>query len=102
MKTKYEVADIFRLYGKEYQKQTNLSYKKLNVMHKITICRTSQLGVISNSVINVVLNGLPITPAETGTAPNARPWLRKNGLMTGKLICCPAIIFIWFSLSHIH
>ncbi len=44
MKNKYEVADIFRLYGKEYQKQTNLPYKKLKVMHKIKICRTAQLG----------------------------------------------------------
>ncbi|MCP3876140.1 MAG: IS91 family transposase [Desulfobacteraceae bacterium] len=44
MKTKYEVADIFHLYGNEYQEQTNLSYKKLKVMHKIKICRTAQLG----------------------------------------------------------
>ncbi len=44
MKAKYEVADIFRLYGKEYQEQTNLPYKKLKVMHKIKICRTAQLG----------------------------------------------------------
>ncbi len=44
IKNKYEVADIFRLYGKEYQKKTNLPYKKLKVMHKIRICRTAQLG----------------------------------------------------------
>jgi hypothetical protein len=44
MKNKYEVADIFRLYGKEYQEQTYLPYKKLKVMHKIKICRTAQLG----------------------------------------------------------
>ncbi|MBC2705847.1 transposase zinc-binding domain-containing protein [Desulfobacula sp.] len=44
MKNKHEVGDIFRLYGKEYQKQTNLPYKKLKVMHKIKICRTAQLG----------------------------------------------------------
>ncbi len=44
MKNKYEVADIFRSYGKEYQEQTNLPYKKLKVMHKIKICRTAQLG----------------------------------------------------------
>ena len=44
MKTKYEVADIFRLYGREYQKQTCLPYKKLKVMHKIKICRTAELG----------------------------------------------------------
>ncbi len=44
MKSTHEVADIFRLYGKAYQEQTNLSYKKLKVMHKIKICRTARLG----------------------------------------------------------
>jgi hypothetical protein len=44
MKNKYEVADIFRLYGKAYREQNNLPYKKLKVMHKIEICRTAQLG----------------------------------------------------------
>ena len=44
MKNKCEVADIFRLYGKEYREKNNLAYKKLKVMHKIEICRTAQLG----------------------------------------------------------
>ncbi len=44
MKNTLEVADIFRLYGKEYREQTNLPYKKLKVMHKIEVCRTAQLG----------------------------------------------------------
>ncbi len=44
MKNTYEVADIFRLYGKEYREQNSLPYKKLKVMHKIEICRTAQLG----------------------------------------------------------
>lgn len=44
MKTSYEVADIFRLYGREYQKQNILSYKKLKVMNHISVCRTAQLG----------------------------------------------------------
>lgn len=44
MKNSCEVADIFRLYGKDYQKQNFLSYKKLKVMSHITACRTAQLG----------------------------------------------------------
>ncbi len=44
MKTKYEVADIFGLYGKGYQKENLLSYKKLKVMNHISVCRTAQLG----------------------------------------------------------
>ncbi len=39
-----EVADIFRIYGKDYQKENFLSYKKLKVMNHITVCRTAQLG----------------------------------------------------------
>ena len=44
MKNTHEVADIFRLYGKEYREENNLPCKKLKVMHKIEICRTAQLG----------------------------------------------------------
>lgn len=44
MKNKYEVGDIFRRYGKDYQKANFLSYKKLKVMNHITVCRTAQLG----------------------------------------------------------
>jgi len=41
---KWEVADIFRLYGKEYRSNhaTPLSHRK--VMHSIEVCRTSYLG----------------------------------------------------------
>jgi len=39
-----EVADIFSVYGKDYQKENLLSYKKLKVMNHITVCRTAQLG----------------------------------------------------------
>ena len=44
MKKSCEVADIFRLYGKDYQKQNILSYEKLKVMNHISVCRTAQLG----------------------------------------------------------
>jgi predicted Zn-ribbon and HTH transcriptional regulator len=44
MKNTCEVADIFRQYGKNYQKENILSYKKLKVMSHITVCRTAQLG----------------------------------------------------------
>lgn len=41
---KYEVADVFRTYGKGYQKQNFLSCKELKTMHHITTCRTAKLG----------------------------------------------------------
>ncbi len=41
---KYEVADIFCLYGKDYQKNNFLSCKELKTMHHITTCRTAKLG----------------------------------------------------------
>ncbi|WP_156887813.1 hypothetical protein [Desulfotignum balticum] len=44
MKKSFEVADVFRLYGKDYQKQNILSYQKLKVMNHISVCRTAQLG----------------------------------------------------------
>ncbi|MBT6338613.1 MAG: IS91 family transposase [Desulfobacula sp.] len=44
MKNKYEVGDIFRRYGKDYQKENVLSFKKLKAMHNISVCRTAHLG----------------------------------------------------------
>ena len=44
MKPTCEVADIFRLYGKEYQSSQFLSCKELKVMHNITTCRTALFG----------------------------------------------------------
>ena len=41
MKNKYEVGDIFRRYCKDYQKENILSFKKLKVMHNISVCRTA-------------------------------------------------------------
>ncbi len=44
MKSRYEIADIFRLYGQDYQKHHFLPYKELKVMNNINACRTSLLG----------------------------------------------------------
>ena len=42
--SKWEVADIFRLYGKEYRDCHCLPPYQLKVMHAIEICRTEYLG----------------------------------------------------------
>jgi predicted Zn-ribbon and HTH transcriptional regulator len=39
-----EVADIFRVYGKDYLKNHTLPYSHKKVMHHITVCRTADLG----------------------------------------------------------
>ncbi len=41
---KWEVADIFRLHGKEYRNSHALPLSHLKVMHYIEMCRTSYLG----------------------------------------------------------
>jgi len=41
---KWEVADIFRLYGKEYRRNHATPSSHLKVMHYIEVCRTSYLG----------------------------------------------------------
>ena len=38
------VADIFNLYGKEYQNNHSLSYEQFKVMSQIANCRTSIMG----------------------------------------------------------
>ena len=44
MKPRYEMADIFRLYGDEYRKTHVMSEEQRKVMGAIKACRTSQLG----------------------------------------------------------
>ena len=44
MKPKYEVADIFRLYGDEYRSQYPTTDNQRKVMAAIMVCRTSHLG----------------------------------------------------------
>ena len=43
-KEKFEVADVFRLYGDSYRQSNSLPYEKIKVMHHIEVCRTAQLG----------------------------------------------------------
>ena len=43
-KDKFEVADIFRLYGDNYRRTRAVSYEQLKAMHHIEICRTAVLG----------------------------------------------------------
>jgi len=42
---KYEVADIFRLYGEEYRSQNGMTQKHHQVMTAIMNCRTSNCGL---------------------------------------------------------
>jgi predicted Zn-ribbon and HTH transcriptional regulator len=39
-----EVADIFRVYGKDHLKNHTVPYSHKKVMHHITVCRTAELG----------------------------------------------------------
>ena len=41
---RFEVADIFRLYGDNYRRTHAASYEQLKAMHHIEVCRTAQLG----------------------------------------------------------
>jgi predicted Zn-ribbon and HTH transcriptional regulator len=43
-KEKFEVADVFRLYGDTYRQSNSLPYEKIKVMHHIEVCRTAELG----------------------------------------------------------
>jgi len=80
-KEKFEVADVFRLYGEDYR----LNTKSAGLLPS---------EVMLNNAINAGLNESLITHAETGIAQNVKPWSRKNGLMIVKLSCFPVVIFI--------
>jgi len=43
-RARYEVADIFRAYGRQYRQKVPLPLSHLKVMHAIETCRTAHLG----------------------------------------------------------
>lgn len=43
-KPQWEVADIFRLHGRQYRERHSLPLSHLKVMHSIEVCRTAYLG----------------------------------------------------------
>ena len=43
-KPKFEVADVFREYGREYRQKYGVSWKQLKVMLLIERCRTAVMG----------------------------------------------------------
>ena len=44
MKPRYEIADIFYLYGDQYRKTHVMTVEQRKVMGAIEVCRTAQLG----------------------------------------------------------
>jgi len=43
-KNQIELADVFRLYGKQYRRESKLPFEQLKVMRNIETCRTAALG----------------------------------------------------------
>ena len=76
---RFEVADIFRLYGDKYRNQNRLSKEQLKVMRHIADCRTAAMGGHTMVCMNAVFSKTSIIPAGIGIVPNVRQWSRKNG-----------------------
>ncbi len=72
-KEKFEVADVFRLYGQDYRLNNpyHLIIPRSCVISKSVGLQPSE--VILNNAINAGLNASLITHAETGIAQSAKP-----------------------------
>ncbi|MCP3940108.1 MAG: IS91 family transposase [Desulfobacteraceae bacterium] len=101
MKTTWEVADIFRLYGKAYQKTNPLSYKELKTMHHITACRTAQLGGHIEQCNNCDFERISYNSCRDRHCPKCQSMVKEKWLNDRKADLLPCNYFhMVFILPH--
>jgi len=101
MKNAMEVADIFRLYGKDYQKKNLLSYKELKTMHHITVCRTAQLGGHIEQCDNCDFERISYNSCRDRHCPKCQSMVKEKWLNDRKADLLPCNYFhMVFTLPH--
>ncbi|MCP3874707.1 MAG: transposase, partial [Desulfobacteraceae bacterium] len=101
MKNAMEVADIFRLYGKDYQKKNLLSYKELKTMHHITACRTAQLGGHIEQCDNCDFERISYNSCRDRHCPKCQSMVKEKWLNDRKADLLPCNYFhMVFTLPH--
>ena len=101
MKNTWEVADIFRLYGKDYQKKNLLSYKELKTMHHITACRTAQLGGHIEQCDNCDFERISYNSCRDRHCPKCQSMVKEKWLNDRKADLLPCNYFhMVFTLPH--
>ena len=101
MKDTCEVADIFRLYGKDYQKRNLQSYKELKTMHHITACRTAQLGGHIEQCNNCEFERISYNSCRDRHCPKCQSMVKEKWLNDRKADLLPCNYFhMVFTLPH--
>ena len=98
---KHEVADIFRVYGKEYQKNNFLSCKEQKTMHHITACRTAKLGGHIDKCNQCDFERISYNSCRDRHCPKCQSMVKEKWLNNRKAELLPCNYFhMVFTLPH--
>ncbi len=101
MKNSCEVADVFRLYGKDYQNNNPLSYKELKTMNHITACRTALLGGHIEQCDHCDFERIAYNSCRDRHCPKCQSMVKEKWLNARKADLLPCNYFhMVFTLPH--
>ena len=101
LKPKYEVADIFRLYGEQYRKSHRMPVEQLNVMRNIELCRTAVMGGHIERCDCCGLEQNAYNSCGDRHCPKCGAMAKEKWLADRKLDLIPAHYFhLVFTISH--
>jgi len=100
-KEKFEVADIFRLYGQDYRLNNPLPYDHIKVMRHIEICRTDALGGHVEQCDQCGFERIAYNSCRNRHCPKCQTMVKERWLNDRKAELLPCGYFhIVFTLPH--
>ncbi len=98
---KFEVADIFRLYGEQFRQNNKLPNEKLKVMRHIEICRTAELGGHIDQCSDCGFERISYNSCRDRHCPKCQTLAKEKWLNDRKAELLPCGYFhMVFSLPH--
>ena len=102
MKPRYEIADIFRLYGDQYRKTHVMNDEQRKVMRAIEVCRTAQLGGHMETCNNCGATQNSYNSCRNRHCPKCQTMTKEDWLANRKRELLPCGYFhLVFTLPHV-
>ena len=101
MRSHYEIADIFTLYGDQYRKTHVMNDEQRKVMRAIEVCRTAQLGGHTETCNNCGVTKNSYNSCRNRHCPKCQTMAKEDWLAARKRELLPCGYFhLVFTLPH--
>ncbi len=102
MRSHYEIADIFTLYGDQYRKTHVMNDEQRKVMRAIEVCRTAQLGGHTETCNNCGVTKNSYNSCRNRHCPKCQTMAKEDWLAARKRELLPCGYFhLVFTLPHV-